>query len=286
MSKVDVYEIVTNEIIAALEEDVVPWSKPWNSTPHKNLKNNYTYRGINQMLCEMYVQRYGYEHPYWMTFKNVSDMGGKVKKGEKSHIVVLWRFIKSKETDANGEPLNTFPILRYYRVFNIDQTEGIEIPDEEVKKDNNPIKAAQEIIDNWGDKPDIMHGGDMAAYNPMLDVIHMPKLNDFVDSPAYYTTLFHESVHATGHKDRLAREEITKATITFGDTDYSREELVAEIGAAMLAAHTGIDPSTKERSKAYVKHWLKALKNDKKMVITASSRAQKAVEHIVGDSDE
>lgn len=288
MAKVSVYEIVTQQILEALEQDIVPWRRPWATNLHQNIANKYEYRGINQLLCESYMVREGYSLPYWLTYKGAEKMGGQIKEDErkKSHIVVYWKWIEKENPDDPENPTK-FPILRYYRVYNADQTEGIEFEVPEARE-IVPNEEAQKVIDNMPNAPEIIYGGNSAYYMPPTDRVNVPKIEDFVketDEDAFYATTFHELIHSTGHTSRLNREELMKAN-KFGDADYSREELVAEIGSAMLCAQTGIDPSTQKRAVSYIAGWKKKLEDDPKIIVTASSRATKAAKYVLDELDE
>ena len=266
-----VYEIVTNRIIQQLENNVIPWKKPWK-TRHQlpvNWKTQKPYRGINLFLLEP---------GEYLSFKQVKEAGGRVKKGEKGHLVVFWKWIEKENEDGETE---SFPLLRYYYVFEINtQCEGIESKQPGGGFDHNPIEEAEQIVQRCPNPPEIVHAPNKAVYVPALDRISLPPLSDFENPHEYYSTLFHELIHSTGHPKRLNRPEIANPD-TFGSESYSKEELVAEFGAAFLCAYTGIDSSTIGNSTAYIQGWLKALRNDKKLAVYAASRAQKAVDYIL-----
>ncbi|MED0665605.1 zincin-like metallopeptidase domain-containing protein [Bacillus badius] len=272
MSK-KIYDIVTNKIIEKLEKGVVPWRRPWiNGGAAVNWKTQKPYRGINTFLLEA---------GEYATFKQIQEAGGKVKKGEKSHIVVFWNLLE-KENDENGE-IEKIPYLRYYRVFEINsQVEGLESKRKEQSFNHDPIEKAEEIYKGYANAPDYTFHSGKAAYYPTIDKINCPPLKDFPKVEEYYCTLFHEMIHSTGHKSRLARSGVTTQNVAFGDEVYSKEELVAEMGAAMLCGVAGIDNHTIENSASYIQSWLRALKEDKKMIISASQQAQKAVDYIQG----
>ena len=278
--KTDVYQIITDRIIAALEAGTVPWRKPWNGggSP-RNLASGKEYRGINWFL----LSAAGYSSPYWLTFKQAIDKGGNVKKGEKGMPVTYWNFLESKtETDSKGNP-KKIGFLKYFTAFNLCQCEGIEVPaiEEGDKIEFAPEDAAEIIIARPGAK--IEHGSGKACYSPSLDLIRMPARESFHSVPDYYGTAFHELVHWTGHSSRLNRglDQIA----AFGDAVYSKEELVAEMGAAFLCAESGLFHHTEEQSAAYVAGWLKALRGDSRLVIQAASAAGKAADLILGKAD-
>jgi antirestriction protein ArdC len=274
-----VNEIITNRIIEELEKGKVPWRQPWTSDGlPKNLVSKKVYRGMNLLLLSFSP----YASPYWVTFKQASDLGGSVKQGEKSTIVVFWKALTYDDLDPDSKKLEqTIPFLRYYRIFNTDQCEGLEgkIP-QAVARDVTPIQACEEVVQKYTNRPEMVQGS-LAAYNPSKDIIKMPPMKDFVSEPFYYATLFHEMVHSTGHKSRLDRCTITDIK-PFGSEDHSKEELVAEIGASFLVGYTGIDAEKLfTNTVAYIQSWIKRLKDDPSFILQASSMAQKAYDHIL-----
>ncbi len=279
MSK-NVYEIVTNKIIELLEEGTVPWQRPWKSKEGaRNLVSGKPYRGINQILLNCSE----YESDFYLTFKQAKDKGGHVRKGEKSTLVVFWKLLNTvSETDNpdSNSKLIKIPYLRYYRVFNLDQIDGIEPPkEEEVINPFTPIEQAEQIIDNMPLRPSIQYKGSQAVYSPMLDAVTLPPKEAFTSPASLYSTLFHELSHATGHAKRVGRTGVTEPTY-FGSHDYSQEELVAELSASMLCGVAGIE-STIENSAAYISGWLSVLKKNKKLLVLAASQAQKSADYIL-----
>lgn len=272
-----VYEIITERIVTMLNEGVCPWRRPWGlmPLPPQNFASGRKYNGINHIL----LSAIGYEIPLFLTFKQVAERGGNVKKGSKGLPVIYWSTLQRDEGDVEGEPA-LIPFLRYYTVFNAAQIEGLQFPEVKSRTGEGfkPLELAEGVITGWGARPSIEHGFNQASYLPGMDIIRMPSPGSF-DSPAdYYATMFHEMGHATGAKTRLDR----KMSDRYGSEDYSREELVAEMTAAFLCAHCGIDNSTIKQQAAYLAGWLKALKDDPKMVVTAASQAQKAANMILG----
>ncbi len=279
MSKV--YEIITNQIIEKLEEGTNPFERPWDgmSMP-RNYLSGKEYRGINTILLGLLP----YNCPYYATFKQITNNLGQVIKGERSHMVVFWKWLDVK--DDEDEIVKSIPFLRYYRVFNLEQTTGIPweklLEHEEEEKDRinrDPIVECESIVDNFTSCPEIRYGGSRAYYSPLQDYIQLPKQIDFKSMEYYYGTLFHEITHSSGHNIRLNRRGITDLN-EFGSQEYSKEELVAEIGAAFLCGKTGIKNETIDNSAAYLNSWLRVLKEDSKMIIIAASQAQKAVDFI------
>jgi antirestriction protein ArdC len=296
MASLKIYEMVTERVVTAIQDAIrdaengnknaiAPWHKPWfeNGTP-VNLITKKPYRGINVFLLSMM----GYTSPYFLSFNQVKNLGGNVKKGEKGIPVVFWKWIvKNEDEDGNklDKPKN-IPFLRYYTVFNVAQTEGI--PEKKIPAIKtrifNPIEDGDKIIANMPNRPTMTHDQARAYYMPSLDVVNMPKHELFESDNAYYSTCFHELVHSTGHASRLNRKEVTDAN-SFGSHNYSLEELVAEMGAVFLCNEIGIT-STFDNSLAYLKSWLSKLKEDTKLLVMASGRAQKATDYIIGEKEE
>ena len=279
MKRFDIYETVTNLIVERLEAGVVPWQMPFKSAHGlpQNLVSKKPYRGFNFW----YLLSFGFERPYFLTFNQIKDLGASVKKGSKSYMVIFWKMIEVEKDDEKDE----IPMLRYYRVFHIDDVEGLskdkipEVPTHE--NDFDPIALCDELIEFWHDSPTIRLNRNKACYIPSLDEIYMPNPKSFVSSEAYFSVLYHEAIHATGHRKRLNRHE-KFSNLNFANKDfYSQEELVAEMGAAYLCGICGIENATIDNSAAYIQGWLKKLKSDKKFIVSASGLAQKAVDYIL-----
>ncbi|MFQ5589573.1 MAG: ArdC family protein [Phycisphaerae bacterium] len=275
--KIDAYDKITSRVIELLEQGTVPWHKTWtgDSMP-RNAVSNKSYRGMNVFL----LMAAGYTSPYWLTYKQATELGGCVRKGEKAMPVVFWKRIMVEDKD---DPDNTkcVPLLRYYSVFNVDQCNDIDMPTTETpKREHNPIQDAEAIVAGMPNRPEIRHGGGRACYRPSLDMVSMPPADRFETGSAYYNVLFHELTHATGHKDRLNRNGCIEGA-AFGSHTYSREELVAEMGAAFLCGHAGLLTATIDNSAAYIANWLERLRNDRKLVVTAAAQAQKASDFIL-----
>lgn len=270
-----VYEIITDRILQSLEKGVVPWRMPWHTSTPMNLVSKKPYRGVNVFLLGM--QRF--TSSYFVTYKQAAAKGGQVRKGEKSTPVIFWKML-DKGVDDKGRK-SYIPLLRYYNVFNVTQCDGLKIPEEHTSTLFEPIEACERVVAGWAGKPPIEHGGNRACYSPSLDVISMPVRESFAKVEEYYSTLFHEMVHSTGHKDRLAREGITNP-IKFASHNYSFEELVAECGAAFLCGNTGIIDHTIDNSAAYIQGWVSKLKSEPKWIIDAAGKAAKAADLILG----
>lgn len=270
MSK-KVYEMITNQIIEKLEQGTVPWEMPFKNGIAVNYVTQKPYRGINAWLLD------GGEYA---TFKQIKDNGGKVKKGAKSQMVVFWKLVDIEDEETGEEA--KVPFMRYYRVFKIgEQTEGIEPKRQNEAFEHDPIEEAEKIISGYKNAPKYTFNSGSAYYRPSEDVVNVPPKTDFKKIEAYYSTYFHEIVHSTGHSKRLNRAGIAEFN-GFGTEKYSREELVAELGASMLCAIVGIENAILDSSASYIESWLKVLKDDKTMIISASQQAQKAVDHIQG----
>lgn len=283
----DVYQDVTDRIVSALESGTVPWRKPWSAPAesHRNPVSGTTYRGINPFLLELTAMGAGYTDPRWLTFKQALSLGGAVRKGEKSTMVVFWKQIKVKDQDAGPDDrAKMIPLLRHYNVFNVAQCDGIELEAPAEREPFEPIAAAAGIVDAMPGRPTIGHGGDRAFYAPALDMVQLPEPGQFHEREHYYSTAFHELVHSTGHESRLNRPEVAgRGNHAFGSEEYSREELVAELGAAMLCGVSGIVPPTIDQSAAYIASWLRVLKDDRKLLVSAAGRAQRAADFIRGE---
>jgi antirestriction protein ArdC len=176
---------------------------------------------------------------------------------------------------------HTVPVLRYYNVFNVEQCDGIAAPDVAAIEPVafNPIEAAELLVKGYADGPAVEHGGTQAIYRPNADIVRLPEPSHFASGEEYYSTLFHELSHSTGHSKRLDRKFDTDPK-PFGSADYGREELVAEMSAAFLCAHAGITPVVIENQVAYLQGWISKLKGDKKLAITAAGAAQRSADWI------
>jgi antirestriction protein ArdC len=279
----NVYEVINARMMELLEQGTVPWRKTWNATSNqpKNIVSKKEYRGVNIFLLACMP----YSSAYWLTFKQCADKGGRVRKGEKSTPVVFWKWLDRKDAGADATDAVTvngkIPMLRYYSVFNIEQTEGIEVPPEtEITNTFTPIERAELILSGMPHKPDVHHGGNKACYSPGLDYIKLPEPNAFESPADYYATYYHELSHATGHASRVGRKGILEPSY-FGSHEYSKEELCAEMSATFLCAYSGIEQEIIANSAAYIKGWLKALKNDKTMLVHAAAQAQKSCDYIL-----
>lgn len=280
MSK-NVYDLVTERIIEQLEKNIVPWHKPWTGT-HDGAYNrisNKPYSLINQMLLSHSGE--------YASFKQWNELGGKIKKGAISEIVVFWKIQPFEEEQEDGtKVIKQIPILRYYNVFHISQVDGVE-PKERTKfTELEPIEEAERIKEEYKEREHINiieTVTNKAFYSPTGDYIQIPCKEQYSAIEEFYSTLFHEMIHSTGHKTRLDRLE-TGSNAHFGSESYSKEELCAELGSASILNILGIEtPKTFNNSTAYIQSWLRVLRNDNRFIISASSRAEKAVKYILNE---
>lgn len=286
--KADAYERVTALIIAELEKGVRPWMKPWNAEHAAGRitrplrANGQPYRGINVLMLWGAASEHGYAAPIWMTFKQAQELGGHVRKGEHGSLVVYANTVTRTETDENGdEQERDIPFMKGYTVFNVEQVEGLpahfyalaEQPAESMQR----IEQAEAFFAATG--ADIRQGGNRAYYSPAHDFVQMPPFPAFREPEAFYATLAHEMTHWTKAPARLDREFGRKR---FGDEGYAMEELVAEMGAAFLCADLGLSPEPREEHAAYLDHWLKVLKADKRAIFSAAAHAQRAADYLNG----
>lgn len=272
-----VYDLVADKIIAQLEAGNVPWRKPWSSIGAPRNIYGKPYRGINTILLGLSKHR----DPRWITYNKAKALGGQVRKGEKSTMVVFWKGIPIEEEDKNGNKVQkTIPYLRYFNVFNVEQIDGLDLPKVEEGTPVDVIAEAEAIVTGMPNPPSIdENGGNRAYYVPASDSIHMPPVAAFKEPEERYSTLFHELSHSTGHSSRLGRKTINESA-PFGSEIYSQEELVAEFGSAFLCNMAGI-VNTIDNSAAYIASWIRALKNDKKLAVIAASQGQKAADYIL-----
>jgi antirestriction protein ArdC len=294
-TKPSVYQIVTDHIIASLKGGVIPWEKPWQ-TPHftggpfpRNFRTGRPYRGINIML----LWSCNYSSPFWLTFNQASELKGTIRRGEKGTQIVFYRQPRDRQRthdEQTAEEDRCAPfVLTYHTVFNVEQCDGLTLPQIEAPTQPNEVEVdetCEAIVCGWRNRPGLQLTSETeyhAYYRPSTDSVHMPARDRFVDAPHYYSTLFHELVHSTGHETRLNRT----FGAHFGDELYSKEELVAETGAAFLCAMAGIaNENTERNTTAYIQNWISKLQEDNRLVVHAAANAQRAVDSILGISFE
>ncbi|MEL7167744.1 MAG: ArdC-like ssDNA-binding domain-containing protein [Bacteroidota bacterium] len=288
----DVYQAVTDRILELLDAGTVPWHNPIRGAAAdfpKNLASGKPYRGVNVFLLAMTALAKGYDSPWWVTFRQAKERGGSVKKGEKSTMVVFWKKLLKDDEEPklgpDGKPERPPFVLRYYNVFNAAaQCEGLSVPqppDLATVPEFVKLDEAERVVREYRDPPMIEHHGTQAAYAPKLDRVRLPVPERFESREDYYGTLFHELIHSTGIKGRCDRG-LTENPPPFGTPDYSKEELVAEMGAAFLNAVAGIGHQTIASSASYIDGWRKKLRSDNKLVVQAAGQAQNAADHILG----
>ncbi len=284
------YEIVTERIVKLLEQGVIPWRRPWSAGgAPRNLVSKKTYRGVNFFL----LSATKHVSPYWLTLRQANGLGGSVRKGEHGEIVVFWKVDNGKEVGSEPDPADIEDIeksrrrfvLRFYRVYNLEQCELPQAVIDKLPKietyQHDPIEAAERIIANMPNPPAIEYGGTKAFYSPSADRITVPPRELFSSAEEFYATLNHEVAHSTGHPKRLNRDSIAEAA-PFGSPTYAAEELIAELSAAYLCAEAGISPAVIENEAAYLQGWLGKLKSDRRLIVIAAAKAQKAADYILG----
>ena len=275
---INVYEIVTERIIAELEKGIVPWRKPWIGVEYAwSRQTGKPYSLLNSLLLPLQGE--------YATYKQIVADGGAVNKGAKAKIVTFWSWIESKtEVDRNGNPVK-IPFLKYYNVFHIETDTNLNVRHNKTRANNtNPIECAEKIINDYVEASGVGFHKDNASakafYSPILDSVTIPHITQYDNIAEYYSTAFHELVHSTGHSSRLNRD----LKNGFGTEKYSKEELIAEIGAATILNSLGIENDESfQNSASYIGGWLRKLHDDKRLIVSASSKAEKAVRYINGE---
>lgn len=293
----DVYEIVNDRIIAQMEQGLIPWQKPWTGSASGAVSraSGKAYSLLNQMLL-------GNPGEY-VTFKQCTAEGGRIRKGAKSKIVVFWKILEKAKKDGSGQPVKNanggfvvdgIPYLQYFNVFPLSDCEGLEPKwlkdDGTIANVNEPIDDANLLIREYIARSGVTlieEKQNRACYSPSQDRVMMPLLEQFNSSEEYYSTAFHEFVHSTGHYSRLGRFADTSGMAMFGSESYSKEELVAEIGACALINGLGIETKSSFRnSVAYLQNWLSVLKRDKRFIISSAGLADKAIKLIRNETEQ
>jgi antirestriction protein ArdC len=271
------YQVITDRILALLEQGIVPWRQPWDSALGlpRNLVSQRPYRGINVWL----LTAMDAASPFWATFHQVKAAGGSIRKGERGVPVVFWKVYDGPADPETGEAEKRF-VLRQYTVFNAVQLDGVAVPEIPGTTDHcTPIARCEQLVRAMPCPPAILHGHQQAFYTPATDTLHMPIPACFQSPEAYFATLWHELTHATGHRARLNRRTLTDLCL-FGDPTYAREELVAEMGAAYLCGVCGIANTTIANSAAYLQSWMAVLRHDATLLVQAAAQAQRAADYI------
>jgi len=284
----DLYTRVTNQILADLEKGVRPWNKPWNAEHAAGRitrplrANGQPYRGMNVILLWSSAVANGFAAPLWMTFNQARELGGHVKAGSKgTPVVYADKFTKTEAKDDGSEEEKDVFFMKQYTVFNAEQVAGLLERFYALAAPRlDPVRRIEHVEAFCRNtKAEVRHGGTSAHYSPNDDRVQMPPFEAFEDAESYYATLLHELTHWTKHATRLDRDFGRKR---FGDEGYAREELVAEIGASFLCADLELEPVVREDHAAYIAHWLKVLRDDKRAIFVAAALAEKAADHLHG----
>ena len=284
--KTDIYQRVTDKIIADLEQGNLTWLKPWSAGNTEGRitrplrHNGQPYNGINVLMLWGAAVESGFLSPHWMTFKQAKELDAHVRKGERGSLVVYANTITKTEEGENGEDCERqIPFMKGYTVFNVEQIDGL--PAHYYAKPEPVIDPAQRIAhaDSFfaATGAHIGHGGNSAHYNVATDRVQLPLFEAFRSPESYYATLAHELSHWTRHPSRLDRDFGRKR---FGDEGYAREELVAELGAAFLCADLELTPEPGADHAAYIESWLSVLHGDKRAIFAAAAHAQRAADFI------
>jgi len=280
----DIYQTITDKIIAELEAGTAPWVRPWSGEADpfpRNALSQRPYRGINNVLLGMEAHCRGYTSNQWLTFRQAHQLGAHVRKGERAATIIYYeaRMLDKEDSESiadGSEPEKRFiPLIKVFSVFNLDQVDDLPTTHQPVAPDFAWHAGAtpDQIIDASG--AEIRHQGFKAFYSPPNDRIYLPGRQTFVDAAAYYNTALHELCHWTGATTRLGR----KLGRRFGESAYAMEELIAELGAAFLSAHCRLDGRLQHAS--YIASWLEVLQRDKRAVFVAAAQAQKAADYLL-----
>jgi len=280
--KRDVYARVTAQIVTAIEQGAGNWRMPWHTSGRFafspiNVTSKKPYRGINTVCLWAAAQAKGYESGEWGTYQQWQERGAQVRKGERSTLVVFWKFANSTRETEDDTPANSSRLLftRGYSVFNAAQVDGYSPATDEYMPMPDRIAHAEEFFRGVG--ADVQHGGNQAFYSSVSDHIQMPSFQAFSEAVPYYSTLAHEHTHWTANAGRCDRQLGKR----FGDSAYAAEELIAELGAAFTCAHLGLSTEPRADHAAYINSWLKVLKADKRAIFTAASKAQQACDWMI-----
>jgi len=279
---IDKYELLTTKLITLMEQGKKPWVKSWHGNPCQNAITGHVYRGVNPLLCSIEMLINDWEHPYFLTFKQASEVGWQVTRGSKS-VWLYWGGTGCKENKDTGEK-EFYRTAKWYNLFSIHQFDDsngkITIADwlakKKVAQGMNPDKriiTIEEFIK--AQRSQLKHMGDQPCYIPSEDTILMPEFENFTSANEYYSTLAHEHVHWTGHEKRLAREHGR-----FGTPKYAFEELVAELGSVFVTNALGMDYELQNHAN-YLNNWISVLKDDNKAFMKAASLAQKACRYLL-----
>lgn len=280
------YEELLGMVVSDLESGQIPWKMPWFAKIPTNFHTKQPYHGINVLALNSVARKREYSSHYWITERQAIRRGGNIRKNEIDNpafiIMAKWESISSRD-ETGEEQIDWWLMMREYRVYNLEQTSGLRYTKEQATIPLfNRDERAEEIVFGYKDRPTIKYDPERAYYRPYHDDVHIPKIDQFASQEEYYSTLFHELVHSTGHTKRLSRSSFHE-TIHFGDTSYAKEELIAELGAAFLCAQLGFFSQTRKNTAAYLQSWLAALLDDRTLLLQAASHAQRACDCILGN---
>lgn len=273
------YQGITNRIIELIEsKQALPWKKPWHSVAPVNAVSNRRYRGINRLV----LSAQEFFDPRFLTFKQALELGGHVRKGQRGTSVAFWRFPDEQEQQLKQVPK---VICRQFTVFNVEQCDGLGLPPVQQHNQNvDALEAVTRMIDGFSNRPKIVFTGERAFYSSKFDLIHVPPAQAFESCEAFFQTTAHECSHSVWHPDRLNEPSLFEG-VEFGSAPYAFGELVAEISASFLCGEFEISNQTPQ-SAAYVKSWLRALKNNPAWIVKAAAKAEKAADYILGRTEE
>ncbi len=275
------YEVIANSILAMLNKGIVPWRQSWVNGHPVSVATGKTYRGINSILLSVTAEIEGWSDPRWLTYNKAKQLGGNVKKGQKSTPICKYNVVEKDDPDnPDKKKVNRF--FAYDCVFNVEQCEGLDLPTlDSPIAEFSPIEGAEQIAAGYKDGPAVSNGG-LACYRPLTDEVVMPNRESFETEEAYYAALFHELGHSTGHSKRLKRFNISEGPAMFGSESYGEEELVAEFCASFLCGECEILPKTVENAVAYIQGWARIIKAKPQIIVQASGKAGRAADRILG----
>jgi antirestriction protein ArdC len=292
-SQSEIYQEVTDRIIAELEEGRIPWRRPSAikaGLKYRNLVTKTPYHGINPLLLNLTSLSRGYTSPWWLTYNQAKAHGGHVKKDERGTIIVFFRMLPLDKNGKSIPPKDTktkvdkvIPLLKYWNVFNLEQCEGIEAPELEVDDltEGEKVERAQAIIENYEDHPEYVDAEE-AYYSPSDDTLGLPDPHKCGSPESYFSHVYPELIHSTGHGERLCRFDLDD----YGSA-YDKEALTGELGSAMLAGVAGITvPESAANAKEAIQGWLLALSDNNRLIVQAASKARAAVNYIVPEEEE
>lgn len=290
MSNAETYERVTATLLSLIDgDDLLPWQKPWKGGQQwaRSMSTKREYNGVNRWVLTITAQANGWS-PWFGTYKQIAALGGQVKKGEKSTLAIYWSIKEKIDKDTGVK--SKFAMLRTFNLFSASQAEGLPEKFYAKPEPTGTVSddEAQTVFDTYVTTQGIpvVYGGSRASYSPKADRINLPEIGTFRSTEEFYGTAFHEATHSTGHESRLDRPDIQNFH-HFGDEMYSREELVAELGAALILGTLGMDkPNVVANQAAYLKSWKSALASDPQALVWAAGRAEKAANLVLGVTPE